>query len=101
MPRLIAYNDLRLRVLVGRRPNGRPATVSGAGAPPIVVVGTTGDSGDALRLGEGTREGAESAVLVTHKGEGHTSFLVNNCVKKALDGYLLELKVPKDGLVCT
>ena len=53
-----------------------------------------------MRWAKALAKQLESAVLVTRKGEGHTSFLVNNCVKKALNAYLLDLKVPKDGLVC-
>jgi hypothetical protein len=39
-------------------------------------------------------------VLVTRKGEGHTAYDASNCVQKAVDAYLLDLKVPKDGLRC-
>jgi pimeloyl-ACP methyl ester carboxylesterase len=98
--RAVAFNDLPCAFW--SVPSQRtPAPASGAGAPPIVVVGSTGDTATPYAWAKSLAKQLESAVLVTRKGEGHTSFLVNNCVKKALDGYLLELTVPKDGLVCT
>ncbi len=97
--RAVAFNDLPCAFW--SVPSQRtPAPASGAGAPPIVVVGSTGDTATPYGWAKALAKQLESAVLVTRKGEGHTSFLVNNCVKKALNAYLLDLKVPKDGLVC-
>ena len=97
--RAVAFNDLPCAFW--SVPSQRtPAPASGAGAPPIVVVGSTGDTATPYVWAKALAKQLESAVLVTRKGEGHTSFLVNNCVKKALNAYLLDLKAPKDGLVC-
>jgi pimeloyl-ACP methyl ester carboxylesterase len=97
--RAVAFNDLPCAFW--SVPSQRtPAPAKGAGAPPIVVVGSTGDTATPYAWAKSLAKQLESAVLVTRKGEGHTSFLVNNCVKTALDGYLLDLKVPKNGLVC-
>ena len=39
-------------------------------------------------------------MLVTRKGDGHTGYFFSSCVRKAVDAYLVDLKAPKDGLVC-
>ncbi len=70
------------------------------GAPPIVVVGTTGDPATpyestaklANMLGVGT--------VVTWQGEGHTAYLSTNCVRDAVDNYFVNLAVPPAGFTC-
>ena len=49
-----------------------PAPAKGAGAPPIVVVGSTGDPATPYAWAKSLADQLESAVLVTRKGEGHT-----------------------------
>ncbi|NGO73076.1 alpha/beta hydrolase, partial [Streptomyces boncukensis] len=76
--------------------------VSAPGAPPIVLVGNTGDPATPY---EGARRMARalggSARLLTYKGEGHGSYDTgDSCVRKAVDGYLLDGRAPKDGTVC-
>ncbi len=94
-----AYNDLPCAFW--SVPSQRtPAKATGTGAPPIVVVGSTGDPATPYAWSKSLAKQLESAVLVTRKGEGHTAFLVNNCIKKSVNSYLLELTVPKNGLVC-
>jgi hypothetical protein len=39
-------------------------------------------------------------VLVTRDGDGHTGYEASSCVRKAIDAYLLDLVVPKEGLTC-
>ena len=94
-----AYNDLPCAFwsIPAQR---TPAPASGAGAPPIVVVGSTGDPATPYAWAKSLAKQLESAVLVTRKGEGHTGYLLSTCIRKSLDPYLLELTVPKDGLVC-
>ena len=97
--RAAAYNDLTCAFW--SVPSQRtPAPAIGVGAPPIVVVGSTGDPATPYAWAKSLAKQLESAVLVTRNGEGHTAFLVSSCVQKAVDTYLLELTVPKDGLVC-
>jgi TAP-like protein len=74
--------------------------VSGAGAQPIVIVGTTGDPATPYAWAQALAKELRSAVLVTHEGEGHTAYLTNSCVEAAVDAYLVALTVPKDGSVC-
>ncbi|MEJ3743630.1 alpha/beta hydrolase [Actinomycetes bacterium KLBMP 9797] len=73
-----------------------PAT----GAPPILVVGTTGDPATpyeqtaklASMLGVGT--------VLTWEGEGHTAYPQTECVRDAVDGYLINLRTPPVGQRC-
>ncbi|GAA2178239.1 alpha/beta hydrolase [Leucobacter tardus] len=70
------------------------SAVSGAGAAPILVVGTTGDPATPYRWAESLAEQLESGVLVTYEGEGHTAYGENACVDETVDAYLLEGTVP-------
>jgi pimeloyl-ACP methyl ester carboxylesterase len=97
---LIAYNDL-ICAFWAVPATGVPHAVSAPGAPPIVVVGTTGDPATPYAWSEALAEQLETAVLITREGEGHTGYAFSACVSKAVDAYLLTLKVPKDGLTCS
>ena len=77
-----------------------PAPASGAGAPPIVVIGSTGDPATPLQWSKNLAAQLESGTLITRQGEGHTGYFFSNCVRKAADAYLLDLKVPKENLSC-
>jgi pimeloyl-ACP methyl ester carboxylesterase len=78
-----------------------PLTVDGAGAPPIVVIGTTRDPATPLEEAEALASQLESGVLVTRDGDGHTAYNSgNDCVDGAVESYLIEGRVPKAGLAC-
>ncbi|GAA4818448.1 alpha/beta hydrolase [Streptomyces ziwulingensis] len=74
------------------------------GAPPILVVGNTGDPATPY---EGARKmvdalGAGVGVELTYKGEGHGAYdSKNTCVRNAVDGYLLDGRTPKAKTVCS
>ena len=73
-----------------------PAT----GAPPIVVVGTTGDPATPY---ENTAELASMlgvGQVLTWEGEGHTAYPNTTCITNAVDRYLVDLAVPASGLRC-
>jgi pimeloyl-ACP methyl ester carboxylesterase len=78
--------------------------VSAPGAPPILVIGNTGDPAtpyegagrmvDALGKGVG--------VELTYRGQGHGAYdSENKCVRDAVHGYLLDGKAPAAGTVCS
>ncbi|MFJ5775890.1 alpha/beta hydrolase [Streptomyces sp. NPDC093094] len=77
--------------------------VSAPGSAPILVVGNTGDPATPY---EGARRMVEAlgpgvGVQVTYKGQGHGAYdSKNKCVHAAVNGYLLEGKVPASGTVC-
>ncbi|MEU5767093.1 alpha/beta hydrolase [Streptomyces asoensis] len=78
--------------------------VSAPGSAPILVVGNTGDPATPY---EGARKmvdalGRGVGVELTYKGQGHGAYGSKNaCVQKAVNGYLLDGKVPAAGTVCS
>ncbi|WP_436738811.1 alpha/beta hydrolase [Streptomyces sp. BBFR102] len=80
-----------------------PPGVEAKGAPPVLVVGTTGDPATpyegARRLADGL--GRSVGVLLTHRGEGHGAYgSGSDCVDRTVDAYLLDATVPKEGKEC-
>jgi pimeloyl-ACP methyl ester carboxylesterase len=77
---------------------------SAAGSAPILVVGNTGDPATPY---EGAKKmvdalGKGVAVELTYKGQGHGAYdSKNKCVQSAVNGYLLNGKVPAVGTVCS
>ncbi|MCX4883440.1 MULTISPECIES: alpha/beta hydrolase [unclassified Streptomyces] len=77
--------------------------VSAPGAAPILVVGNTGDPATPY---EGAKKmvdalGRGVGVELTYKGQGHGAYdSKNKCVQAAVNGYLLDGKVPPAGIVC-
>lgn len=79
-----------------------PAPIpTGAGAPPILVIGNTGDPATPLKWAVALSQQLESAILLTYDGEGHTAYLqLNECVDSTVNAYLLRLEVPDEGATC-
>ena len=72
-----------------------------AGAPPIVVIGTTRDPATPYVWAESLAEQLESGILVSYDGEGHTAYgRSNDCIEDAVDAYLIRGELPADGLSC-
>jgi hypothetical protein len=70
------------------------------GAPPIVVVGTTGDPATPY---ENTAELATilgTGHVLTWEGEGHTAYPHTACIANAVNAYLIDLRVPPQGQRC-
>ena len=78
-------------------PAEQPQPVRGNGAPPVVVLGTTGDPATPYDWAVELADRLDDAVLLTHEGQGHTLYDVDGppCVVAAVDAYLLELEVPE------
>ena len=75
--------------------------ITASGAAPILVVGTTGDPATPYAWSEALAEQLESGQLLTWKGNGHTAYgRSNDCVKNAVDTYLLNGTMPDKGLTC-
>ena len=73
----------------------------GAGAGPILVVGTTGDPATPYAWSEELASQLGDATLLTYEGEGHTAYgRSGGCIEEQVDAYLLEGTVPEDGLRC-
>jgi len=72
-----------------------------AGAPPILVIGSTGDPATPYKWSVSLAEQLESGVLLTRDGEGHLAYRFgDNCIDDAVEAYLLDLTLPPEGLVC-
>ena len=75
--------------------------ITASGAAPILVVGTTGDPATPYAWSQALAEQLESGQLMTWEGDGHTAYgRSNDCVKKAVDTYLLNGTMPDKGLTC-
>ncbi|MGW2328963.1 alpha/beta hydrolase [Streptomyces sp. NPDC001700] len=78
--------------------------VSARGAAPILIVGNTGDPATPYA---GARKMADElgpgvGVQLTYKGEGHGAYdSGSGCVRKTVNAYLLNGRVPENGKVCT
>ncbi|GEC09666.1 peptidase [Streptomyces spinoverrucosus] len=78
--------------------------VSAPGSAPILVVGNTGDPATPY---EGARRmvqalGKGVGVELTYKGQGHGAYdSKNKCVQTAVNGYLLDGRMPAAGTVCS
>ncbi|MFA3876678.1 alpha/beta hydrolase [Streptomyces sp. MMCC 100] len=77
--------------------------VSAPGAPPVLLVGNTGDPATpyegAARMAE--RLGKKVGVELTYEGEGHGAYdSGNTCVQNAVNAYLLNGNLPNPGTVC-
>ncbi|HEY7135377.1 MAG TPA: alpha/beta hydrolase [Acidimicrobiia bacterium] len=77
------------------------APVSAPGAPPIVVIGTTGDPATPVAWARGLAAELGSGRLLLHRGEGHTAFPAgDSCLDGAVVDYLVRLVPPADGTTC-
>ena len=74
--------------------------IDGKGAPPIVVIGTTGDPATPYEYAVNMAEQLESGVLVTFDGEGHLAYGQSECVQRIVVAYLVDDAVPADGSRC-
>lgn len=80
---------------------GELGPVSGVGAAPILVIGTTGDPATPYQWAEALAEQLESGVLLTWVGEGHIAYDEGDpCINDVVDRYFIAGTVPSDGLVC-
>jgi pimeloyl-ACP methyl ester carboxylesterase len=70
------------------------------GAPPIVVVGTTGDPATPYENTADLAGMLGTGRVLTWEGEGHTAYPSTPCIVNAVDAYLVDLTVPKAGLRC-
>ena len=75
--------------------------VSAAGAPPILVVGTTGDPATPYEWAVALADQLSSGVLLTYDGEGHIAYDEGDpCINDLVDAFLLDGSVPAGETVC-
>lgn len=74
--------------------------LTGAGAPPALVVGGRLDPVTPHHWAESVSKTLDSAVLLTREGVGHGSYGTVSCVNAAVDAALVDGTLPTDGTVC-
>lgn len=83
-----------------KSPASVPA-IHAAGAPPILVIGTTRDPATPLPWARSLARDLNSGVLLTRDGDGHTAYMMGNaCVDQAVDHYLTTTTPPKPNTRC-
>jgi pimeloyl-ACP methyl ester carboxylesterase len=75
--------------------------VTAPGAPPILVVSTTGDPATPYEAGVRVAALLERGVLVTNEGDGHTVVADGKaCIDDLVVAYLVDGEPPPDGTTC-
>jgi pimeloyl-ACP methyl ester carboxylesterase len=82
-------------------PAAAPVRIRAAGAPPILVVGTTRDPATPFRWARALARDLSSGVLLGWNGDGHTAYRSGSaCVDTAVDRYLISLTPPRNTTMC-
>ena len=74
--------------------------VTAPGAPPILVVGTTGDSATPYQQAVDVASTLQNGRLLTFDGDRHTAFGRSRCVENAETAYFVDLRLPANGTTC-
>ena len=82
-------------------PTGHAGPLSADGAPPILLVGGTGDPATPYAWAQAVNRQLAGSVLLTRNGNGHTSYDASACAHSAIDAYLINLTLPAAGTVCS
>jgi len=75
--------------------------ITGDGAGPIVVVGTTGDPATPLESSRAMADTLEEGRLVVVEANQHTGYRGDDCVRDIVHEYLLQLDAPDDATRCS
>jgi pimeloyl-ACP methyl ester carboxylesterase len=91
-----------LNLICAQWPGKRDPYPTGAasGAPPIVVVGTTGDPATPYEQTPRLAKMLGVGVVLTWQGEGHTAYPQTRCITEAVNQYLINLRPPAEGTTC-
>lgn len=81
-------------------PDQSLSRLSGAGAPPIVVIGSVLAAGHPYREAQAVAGQLSSAVLVSWQSGSESAYSGSACVQGAVDDYLLHGTAPDRGLLC-
>jgi pimeloyl-ACP methyl ester carboxylesterase len=82
------------------KPKGKVGPITVDGAPPILLIGGTGDPATPYAWAKAVNNMLAGSVLLTREGYGHASYDKSACVKQFMDAYLIELTLPPVGTVC-
>ena len=81
-------------------PAKKRPTVTAAGAATILVIGTTGDPATPYEWAQAMATQLDSAVLLTHVGEGHTGYGSSACIRDRVRDLLVDGQLPPVGTRC-
>jgi len=79
---------------------GEVGPITADGAPPILLVGGTGDPATPYAWAQSVNQQLAGSVLLTREGNGHVSYDKSSCAKAAVNVYLIDLTLPAAGTVC-
>jgi pimeloyl-ACP methyl ester carboxylesterase len=82
-------------------PTRTPAPASDPGAPPILVVGTTGDPVTPYLWAVDLAKELTGGSLLTWQGRSHVAYFYSPCVRDAAEAYVVAGTVPAPGTMCT
>jgi pimeloyl-ACP methyl ester carboxylesterase len=82
------------------RPRLHPAPLVARGVPRLLVLGATGDPATPLSESRSLVHQLPGSILLTRRGDGHTSFTMSPCVSAAATTYLVSLQLPRPGTTC-
>jgi pimeloyl-ACP methyl ester carboxylesterase len=82
-------------------PTRTPARASDPGAPPILVVGTTGDPVTPYRWAVGLADELSQGALLTWMGRSHVAYFYSPCIRSAVQAYLVDGTLPATGATCS
>jgi pimeloyl-ACP methyl ester carboxylesterase len=82
-------------------PTRTPAPASDPGAPPILVVGTTGDPVTPYMWAVDLAKELSGGVLLSWQGQSHVASFYSPCVRAAAQAYLVAGILPAPGTTCT
>ena len=78
-----------------------PTSFTAAGAPPILVIGTTNDPATPYIWAQNMANQLVNGHLITYNGEGHTAYnKSNSCVNDAVDDFFIDGTVPSSDPNC-
>jgi pimeloyl-ACP methyl ester carboxylesterase len=81
-------------------PTRTVAPVKAAGAPPILVVGTTSDPATPYAWAVHVASELSRGVLVTRQGVDHVAYFYSPCVRSYVQAYFVSGTTPPTGTVC-
>jgi hypothetical protein len=82
-------------------PTRTPGPITAAGAPPILVTGTTGDPATPYAWAVALAHQLQHGELVTWQGVNHVAYFYSPCVRAIDQAYLVSGTLPPPGTTCT
>ncbi|MFI5281837.1 MAG: alpha/beta hydrolase [Candidatus Dormibacterales bacterium] len=79
---------------------GSSGPLTADGAPPILLVGGTGDPATPYAWAKAVHSQLAGSILLTRNGNGHVSYDKSDCAKAIEEAYLIDLTLPADGTGC-